>query len=334
MIDLRRLRLLDIALWTAVIAVIVLASYLGWSVWSQNRQVVEATPASRAVAAIQADLKKKPNNIDLRMQLAQALVVAGREREAIAQYKAVLKVKKDFTSALSGLGFIAAKDKDWKTAQGYFQKVTDLLGNTPNADRNRTLETAYYYLGTAQMEQRKYEDAIGNFKAALRIRRDASDTHYALAYSYKQIDSMKKYREELEAAVAFDPKMPEANYDLALLMIQEGDVGQAAELLRTSADAAPDVAKPQQALEDLGPFSKRLASAQSLATTDVKKALVEARVAVALEPDNLEALRLLATLWEKNKNSGKALSTYERVLMVVPNDAAAKKAVERLSDDG
>lgn len=332
MIDLRRLKPLDIALWTAVVAVIMLASFLGWSVWSQNRQVVSATPASRAVEAIQADLKKDPNNLDLRMRLAQALVVAAREREAVAQYQAVLKVNKDYTPALSGLGFIAAKDKEWKTAQGYFQKVTDLLANTENADRNRTLETAYFYLGTAQMEQHDYEDAIGNFKAALRIRRDASDTHYALAYCYKGLDSEKKYREELEAAIAFDPKMPEANYDLALLLIEEGNLGRAAEMLRTSVDAAPGVDKPMDALDKLGPFSERLSSAKSLSTTDAKKALAEARVAASLEPDNVDALQVLATLWEKNKYPDQALSTYRRILLLSPQDSDAKKAVERLSN--
>ncbi len=331
MIDLRRLRPLDIALWTAAIAVIVLVSYLGWSVWSQSRRVASATPASRAVDAIQADLEKDPNNVDLRMRLAQALVVAGRENEAVAQYQAVLKAHEDFTPALSGLGFVAAKGKDWKKAEGYFQKIADLLGNTENADRNRTLETAYFYLGTALMEQRKYVDAIANFKAALRIRRDASDTHYALAHCYKQIDSMKKYREELEAALAFDPKMPEANYDLALLILEE-DVGRAAELLRTSVDSAPGVDKPVDALDKLGPSSSRFEKARSLLDTDAKEALAEARVAVALEPDDLEALRLLAVLWEKNRNPDEALEAYRRILLIAPKDADALKAVERLSD--
>lgn len=331
MTDLRRPKPLDIVLWTALAAVVVLAAVLGWLVWSNNRQVVGATPASRAVAAIEADLKKDPKNLDLRMRLAQALVVAGRENEAVAQYEAVLKVNKDFTPALSGLGFVAAKKKDWKSAQGYFQKVSDLLANTENADRNRTLETAYFYLGTALMEQGKYEDAIANLKAALRIRRDASDTHYALAYCYKQLDSTKKYREELEVAIAFDPKMPEATYELALL-IQKEDVGRAAELLRTSVDAAPGVDKPMDALDRLGPFSKRLEAAKSLAGKDAKAALAEARVAAALEPEDLKTLKLLAVLWEKNKDPDAALAIYRRILLTEPKDADAQKAIERLSN--
>ena len=333
MLDLKKARPLDVALVVAAVAVVVLGAYLGWSVWSHNQQVVKSTPAARAVEAIKADLKKNPQSLDLRMQLAQALLVAQRTDEAVGQYKAVLKAKKDYVPALAGLGFVALQQKDWKTGEGYYRKVVDQLASTENAGRNRTLETAYFYLGTALMEQKQYEEAVGYFKEALRIRRDASDTHYALAVTYKNLDSMSKYRDELEAAIAFDPKMPEANYDLALLLIEsKEDVGRAAELLRTSVDNAPGIDKPQAALDELGPFSKRLASAKSLASTDAVKALTEARIAAALEPENVEALDLLGSLWEKNGDTAKALAAYQSALAVESADTEAKTAVERLSN--
>ena len=332
MIDFRRLRPLDLALWTAIVAVIAVAAFLGWSVWSHNRAVVEATPTSRAVAEIKAQIKREPNNVNLRMSLAQALTVGGRPDEAVQQYKTILKAKKDFAPALSGLGFIAMTNKDWKTGEAYFRKVSDLLGGTADADRSKALEIAYFYLGTALMEQHEYVEAVGYFKAALRIKRDASDTHYALAYTYKQLDSMKKYRDELEATLAFDPSMPEANYDLGLLLLKNGDVGRAAELFRTSVNNAKGVDTPQVELDKLGPFSERIKAARELASTDTTKALAEARVAAALEPENLDALRLLASLWEKSGDKASAVSAYERILVLVPKDPVATKALERLQN--
>jgi len=331
-VDFRRLRPLDVALWVVAVLVLVLGAYLGWSVWSHNRSVVVSTPASRAVEDIKANLKKDPNNLVLRMSYAQALLVAGRQNEAVEQYKAILKVKKEYTPALSGLGFLAMTDKDWKTGEKYFRKVTEILSGTENAGRSKSLETAYFYLGTALMEQRNYEDAIAYLKEALRIRRDASDTYYALAYCYKQLDSPKKYRENLEATLAFDPKMPEANYDIALLLLEEGDVGRAAEHLRTSIDNAPDVEKPRAELEKLGPFAARLSAAQKLASTEATKALTDARVAAALEPKNLDALRLLGSLWEKTGDAESARGVYERILTIAPGDPTATKALERLAN--
>ena len=332
MFDLKKARPLDIALVVAAVAVVVLGAYLGWSVWSHNQQVVNSTPAARAVEAIKSDLKKDPNNIDLRMQLAQALLVARRPDQAVDQYEAILKARKDYVPALAGIGFVALQQKEWKTGEGYYRRVVDQLAGTENASKNRTLETAYFYLGTALMEQKKYEDAVGYFKEALRIRRDASDTHYALAVTYKNLGSEGKYRDELEAAVAFDPSMPEANYDLALLLIKDGETGRASELLRTSIDNAPGVDKPQVALDKLGPFSERMKAAQALAASDAKKALEEARVAVALEPENVDALRLLASLWEKSGDIETARGVYQRILAIEPKDAATLAAIERLSN--
>ena len=330
--ELKRIRPLDLALVVVAVAVVVLGAYLGWSVWAHNQQVVSSTPANRAVEAIKADLRKDPNNLDLRMQLAQALLVAQRRDEAVQQYTAVLKASKDYVPALAGLGFVAMREKDWKTGEKYYTKVVELLANTEYAGRNRTLETAYFYLGTALMEQKKYEEAVGYFKEALRIRRDASDTHYALAVTYKNLDSMSKYRDELEAAVAFDPKMPEANYDLALILIDEGEVGRAAELLRTSIDNAPGVDEPQVALDELGPFEKRFAAAKKLGVADLQNALEEARVAAALEPTNIDALKLLGSLWESSGDLDNAQSAYDRILAIDPQDAEAKASVERLAN--
>ncbi len=332
MLNVRRARPLDIAIWVVVAAVLAVGAYLAFAVWQQNRNVVRSTPAARGVAELAALVKKQPNNIGLRMDLAQALVVAQQENSAVDQYRAILKVKKDYPPALSGLGFVAMKKKDWATGEGYFRRVVDLLSKTQTAEQDSGLETAYFYLGTALMEQKKYVDAVGYFKAALRLRRDASDTHYALAYTYKQLDSPKKYRDELEAAIAFDPTMPEANYDLGLLMLQEGDLGRAAELFRMSANGAPGVDKPQVELDKLGPFKARMRTATDLEKKDPKKALEEARIAVALEPKDLDALRLLAVLWEANKDKDAAAGTYRRILTVAPGDAEATKAIERLTN--
>lgn len=333
MIDVRRMRPLDIALWALGIAAVALAVFLGWSMWSHNRAVTSSTSTSRAVSEIEAALKKSPNDLNLRMSLAQALVVSGREDEAVEQYKTILKAKKEYTPALSGLGFLEMKKRNWKEGEKYFREVVDLLAGTQDADRSKALEIAYFYLGTALMEQRKYEEAVPYFKAALRIRRDAADTHYALAYTYRQLDSMKKYREELEAALAFDPKMPEPNYDLGLLLLEEGDIGRASELFRMSTDNAEGVEEPRAELDKLGPFSTRIEAARKYESTDTSKALAEARVAVALEPKNVDALRLLASLWDKAGNREEAAAAYRQVLVVVPADPDATKALERLQND-
>lgn len=333
MLDLKSVRPLDAAI--ALIAVVVLSMglYLGYSVWSHNRTVVQATPVSREIATLTEQVKADPNNLGTRMQLAQAFTVAGRDREAIKQYKAVLTVAKDYPPALSGLGFIALKQKDWSTGEQYFRRVIELLDSRDTSSKDTQLATAYYYVGTALFEQKKFEEAANNLRSALRIRRDASDTHYLLAACFREMDNREKYQESLGYALMFDPKMPEANYDMGMLLLEDGDEAGAAEHFRRSIDSAPNgVSLPREALDGLGIFEERLEAARELRDSDAAQALEEARVAAALDPKSVEALVIVGELWIEEGDDELAMEAFRKALSVDPNDAAAKAGMERVTN--
>jgi TolA-binding protein len=129
----------------------------------------------------------------------------------------------------------------------------------------------------------------------------------------------------------FDPVMPEANYDYGLLLLADGDVAGAAEHFRTSADNAPEShTEPADELADLGSFAERLAAAKRLAGADAAAALVEARVARALDPGSLEAAKLVARLYQRTGDPASAEEAWQRVLARWPDEAEAKKALEQL----
>jgi len=332
-LDFKRVRPLDAAIAVAAVLVLLLGGFLGYTVWSSRQAVESSTPASRSIAVLIAQVRKSPNDIDTRMKLAQAFAVAGRDREATEQYKAVLTVNKEYIPALSGIGFIALKQKEWKAGEGYYRRVVDLLEGNVGPGRDAQLETAYFYLGTALMEQKLYEDAASNFKEALRYRRDASDTHYALAVALRELGNDNSYRESLENALLFDPKMPEANLDYGKILLAEGDIAGAAEHFRTAADEAPLAEPPLEALDELGTAEERIAKAKQVAKTSTKKAVVEARVAVALDPQSLDALVLLGELQEKVGSEKKAVAAYRKALAIDPENAAAKAGLKRVTDE-
>jgi len=322
-------RLIDYAIAATVVVVLVVGGWLAYSMWSNSRAVASSTPAARAVGNLEAAVDKKPKDLTLRIQYAQALSAAGRNREAVEQYRTVLREKKDHLGALTGLGFVALKQQEWKTGEGYWRKAVDILEKSPSATDGR-LEAAYFYLGTSLMEQKDYEEAASYFKESLRLRRDASDTHYALAVCFRELGNDQKYREELDITLAFDPKMPEANYDMAQLLLAEGQTANAAELLRTAVDEAPGVDLPADALDELGPLEDRIAAAR--ASKDASAAVSEARIAVAIEPRSVEALRVLATSLEKVGNRTAAADAYRRLLAVAPGDTSATAALKRVTD--
>jgi cytochrome c-type biogenesis protein CcmH/NrfG len=155
-LDLKRIRPLDAAIAAVAALVILVGGWVAYASWSQNRSLIASTPASRAVDQYVAKVRKNPNDLDARMALAQALVVAGRDREALEQYQQVLKVRKDFVPALSGIGFIYMKRHDWDNGSKYFRRVVTLTQTATGTDRDPNLEVAHFYLGTALMEQKKY----------------------------------------------------------------------------------------------------------------------------------------------------------------------------------
>lgn len=324
-------RQLDVALKAVAALVVVALLYLAYTAWDYQRRTQTTTIAARAVENLAEAVRRDPKNPGARILLAQALAGQGRLNEAIEQFQAALKLDEENTAALEGLGMIALKQQQWATAQGYFQRIIDSLRGGPMAGSDARLERAYYYLGVTLIKRKQYEDAVGYLKEALRIRRDASDTHYALSVAYRELGIEDKSRKELETALAFDPLLPEANYDLGRLLVEEGDLAGAAEAFRRAIDGAPGQPEPLEELEKLGPFSERLARAKALIATDKKAALTEARIAAALDPKDVDAARIKARLMQELGTVRDAADAWEKVLQLAPEDVEAVAALDALS---
>lgn len=324
-------RVLDIAVKVVGLLVVVALVYLGYTVWSTQRGIQENSVTGRAIEALVAQVKENPRDAGARVLLAQALAADGRLDDSVEQFQNALEIEKDNAAALEGLGLIAMRREEWRTAEGYWQRLVDSLKSGQFSGQDQRLEKAYYYRGVTLISLKEYEDAVLYLKEALRMRRDDADTHYALAVAYRELDSPSNQRKSLETALAFVPTMAEANYDLGLLLLADGDEAGAAELFRRSADNAPGRAEPLAELEKLGPMTERLAKAKSLVASDAKAALVEARIAIALDPSNIEAARLVASLLEELGKKDDAKAAYERVLQLVPQDPDATEALARLA---
>lgn len=324
-------RQLDVALKAVAALIAVVLLYLGYTAWDYHRRTRTTTIAARAVENLAEVVRSDPKNPGARILLAQALAAQGRLNEAVEQFQAALKIEEDNPAALEGLGMIAMRQQEWATAEGYWRRIIASLRSGQFAAADQRLERAYYYLGVTLIKRRQYEDAVAYLKEALRIRRDASDTHYALSVAYRELDILDKARQELETALAFDPLLPEANYDLGRLLVEDGDLAGAAEAFRRSIDGAPGQPEPLAELEKLGPFEERLEKARSLLATDKKAALVEARIASALDPRDVEAARIKARLLQELGSVKDAADAWEKVLQLAPEDPEAVAALDQLS---
>ena len=315
-----------------LVAVLVLATVVIVSEYNESRNSLTA----RAVANLTELVRENPDNPRARVLLADALAADGRYRQAYDQYQAALTLSPDDPTALAGLANLAMVQDDWRTAEGYWLKIIELLSANQMSAADMRLEKAYFYLGTTYMELKEYEDAARALREALRMQRDASDTHFLLGIAYREMGIDTKFRDELETALMFDPLMADANYEYALLLLAEGDEAAAAEHFRLSVDnAPPDRREPFDELAKFGAYEERLQNAQNLFEQgDADAALAEARIAVALDPTEPEATRLVAILFEEVGESESAIGAWESLMQLEPRNEEATTALERLHKAG
>lgn len=331
-------RALDIATRVTAVAIVVAAGFLGYQVWAASRSVDATSPASRAIQNLRTAVTNSPGDAALRVQLGDALLYSGDQDGALEQYSAAIEIDPKSAQALSGLATIAMGRRELKTAESYWKKIIDLLDEEEMASQDLRLEQAYHGLGVVYIDMKRYEDAAVNLKEATRIKDSNSDTHYMLSIAYRELGFPDKQRDELVITLAFDPLNAQANYDIGMLALKEGNPATAAEYFRIAADNAPESielpAEELRKLEREADAKTRLNKAISLKETDTATALTEARIASALDPEDSVALRLVAELWEEKGETGEALAAYRRLAKLLPQDAVAAEAIKRLSADG
>jgi tetratricopeptide (TPR) repeat protein len=325
----RGIRIATIAVGVVLLLVV---AYLGWTVYTNTKLAETQSPSARAVANLAAIVAKSPNVAAARVKLAEAMIANDQLDDAITELKAALQIEKDNAAALTDLGLIAMQRQEWKTAEGYWTRLIQILGSADMSSKDARLADAYYYVGTTYVEEQRYEDAVANLKKSLSIKRDSSPAHYMLATAYQRLGLTDMQKQELQVVIAFDPKQAQANYDLGIIALKAGDVAQAAELFRIAADNAPsNITAPKDELAKLGTASEHLATADRLKASDPAKALTEARIAAALDPTSPDAVKLVAILAERRNDTKRALNAWQRYLELVPGDPTATDAIKRLS---
>lgn len=322
----------DVAIKATVLMLLLAVGYLAYTVVAGQSQARQGSPTSRAIQNLIAAIEENPDNVGLRISLAEAYAADGQLRAAIEQFNVVLELRPDHPDALTGLGLIAMFQGEWELAEDYWRTVIDEVGGGQFSGLDQRLAVAYHQLGVTLLERKQYEESAQYFHEALRIRRSASDTHYLLSVAYREMGSVSNQRTFLENTLLFDPTMAEANYDYGLLLLAEGDVAAAAEHFRMSLDHAPSgITDPADELAKLGEFSEHMDEARRLADSDPEAALIEARIARALDSGDIEAAKLVATLYERQGDVEKAVDAWHAVLDVAPNDTEADSAIERLN---
>jgi tetratricopeptide (TPR) repeat protein len=323
---------LNIALGVAVVLVVAGVGWFGYSVY-QDRITEDASSATGRIAAALGDqVRKKPNDAVLRVRYGEALGAMNKYQQAIDQFNAAVKIDPKHTGAYLDLGMVAQLTKNWSAAEGYYQKVIALTDGQDYAGINNVREQAYYNLGTITLDQKRYADAAGFFKASLRIRKDASDTYFSLAKAYQGLGDPEAAIQQLEIGLQFDPGFAEAHYFLGQLYQEKKDDVNASYQYAQAVKLAPTADTPKQALEAYGPASDWIDKARkALGVGEIDAALTDVLVARNLDEKSFDAAKLHGQILVQRGSLKDALDVYRQAATLNAKDAEVNAEIARLT---
>jgi tetratricopeptide (TPR) repeat protein len=150
--------------------------------------------------------------------------------------------------------------------------------------------------------------AIEQYQEIIKLDPSSADDHVMLGRLYHADTQIQKAIEEEKTAIKLAPDSEEAVTTLASLYNEMGDSAKAAETL----DSVPETSRSAKLYSALGEtYSQK---------KDYKKAIEAYQHAIALDRDNLDAIRGLADNLDKDGQTEKALQQYKIISDANPED--------------
>ena len=144
----------------------------------------------QAIEKLEALVALEKTDLKARADLGAAYAGSGDLEKAREQFQQVLRLRSDHPSALVGLGNVYLKT-------GRIDEAVALLSQAAKIERQ-----AYeprFLLGTAFASQGRYSDAIAQFRAAIRLGGGKDpEIHYHLARAYRSLGREEESRQALQ----------------------------------------------------------------------------------------------------------------------------------------
>jgi tetratricopeptide (TPR) repeat protein len=160
--------------------------------------------------------------------------------------------------------------------------------------------------------------AIEQYESLVKIEPKNADNHMVLGRLYFLNKDLIKAENEFKAALAQDPNSEEAITNLAFLYNDEGDNKKATDLL----NSVPEGQRSAKVYAALGSTYEQ--------QKEYKKAIDAFRQAVAMDKENLDAMRGLAQNLSNDNQIDAALTEYRMVQDADPQDATAALRVAEI----
>jgi len=231
--------------------------------------------------------------IKSKIKKASKLILEGKLEEARTIYLQLYTANKSNSEIALELAIIYRKLGDFKAAESISK---DILKDQPENT------TAHLVYGTALQCMKQMEMAIKAYQAAIKLTPNHAHAHYFLGNAYQLTGRTELAVEQLKKAVEINPQFYEALNNLGAALIDLHRPVEARDFLDKASKIDPDSC---QLLCNLAAFYQ-------LEQNNSEKTFLYANKAYLLNPNFLDAIKLLGRFYFQKPDYDKALEFYRK----------------------
>jgi len=231
--------------------------------------------------------------------------------KAIEEYRLALEADPTSEYLSSGLAELYARTGRIRDA---VTEAQDILKRDPQNLEAHRLLGHIYLRSLGDMQGGNGSDsvlklAIQQYEEIIKLDPKSVDDHIMLGRLYHADNQMKKAQDEEQLAIKLAPDSEEAVATLAMFYSEQGDAAKAADTLST----IPEASRSAKLYLMLGGTYDQ--------QKDYKKSIDAYQHAIALDRDNLDAIRGLAEALMNDGQTAKALQQFQVIADANPEDA-------------
>jgi len=241
------------------------------------------------------------NNFTMHTNYGNALVAAGRIKEAITHFHETLRINPQYAKASNSLGKVLLSQGKFYKAIACFVEVLRVRDDWPDV---------YYHLGLAYAGQKKYYLAIKNYNEAIAIKPDYSDAINNLGIVLKKQGKINEAIGQWEKVLQLDPNHPQGHYNMAMALTKQAKYDDAVFHFKAALCSKPNW---PDVYYNLGAVFYRQGKLELAVEQSLK--------ALQLRPDYLTArINMAETLLQLGRIR-QAVEQYYKILQFTPDSA-------------